>query len=76
MDTVPRSTYKTTNDIQRNIQKKHTNDNIDHGDVLQPTWVRHIIQTSNGMDKFLLDYGRYFLPSCGIISWIIFLIAL
>ena len=44
--------------------------------LLQPSWVRHIIQTSNGMDKFLLDYGRYFLPSCGVISWIIFIVTL
>lgn len=64
------------NDLEKKIFKKLSDILPDGGYVLQPTWVRHIIQTSNGMDKFLLDYGRYFLPSCGIISWIIFLIAL
>jgi hypothetical protein len=64
------------NDLEKKIFKQLSDILPDGGNVLQPTWVRHIIQTSNGMDKFLLDYGCYFLPSCGIISWAIFLIAL
>lgn len=64
------------NDLEKKIFKQLSNILPNGGNVLQPTWVRHIIQTSNGIDRFLLDYGFTFLPSCGIISWIIFLIAL
>jgi hypothetical protein len=64
------------NDLEKKIFKQPSNIMPNGDNVLQPTWVRHIIQTSNGIDRFLLDYGFTFLPSCGIISWIIFLIAL
>lgn len=64
------------NDLEKKTFKQLSNILPDGGNVLQPTWVRHIIQTSNGIDRFLLDYGFTFLPSCGVISWIIFLIAL
>lgn len=60
MDTVPRSTY-TTNDIQRNIQKKYTNDNLDHGDVLQPTWVRGTLHPGRILDWFLSNNRWYLL---------------
>jgi hypothetical protein len=64
------------NDLEKKIFKQPSNILSNGSNVLQPSWVRHIIQTSNGMDKFLLDYGRYFLPSCGVISWIIFIVTL
>jgi hypothetical protein len=67
---------KKNNDLEKKNFKQLSNILPDDCNVLQPTWVRHIIQTSNGIDRFLLDYGFAFLPSCGIISWIIFLIAL
>jgi hypothetical protein len=63
-------------DLEKKIFKQPSDILPNDSNVFQPIWVRHIIQTSNDMDKFLLDYGCYFLPSCGIISWAIFLIAL
>jgi len=43
--------------------------------VFQPLWIRCFIQTSNGLDRFLLDYGYNFLLRFGIVLWTIYLIA-
>jgi hypothetical protein len=32
----------------------------DPGDILQPSWIRCPLCSGNEMDRFLLDYGRYF----------------
>ena len=64
------------NDLEKKIFKQPSNILPNGSNVFQPIWVRRVIQTSNDIDRFLLDYGFTFLPSCGIISWIIFLIAL
>ena len=58
MDIPPR---KLNNDIQRNIQKKYTDDRLDHGNVLQPAWVRGIIRPGRIMDWFLSNNRYYFL---------------
>jgi hypothetical protein len=64
------------NDLEKKIYKQPSNILPNGSNVFQSSWIRHTIQTSNGLDRFLLDYGFTFLPSCGVISWIIFLIAL
>ncbi len=64
------------NDLEKKIYKQSSNILSNGSNVFQSSWIRYTIQTSNGIDRFLLDYGFAFLPSCGIISWIIFLIAL
>jgi hypothetical protein len=46
----------------------------DFGDLLQPSWVRCPICTSDEMDRFLLDYGRYFLCPFSIILWVLLLV--
>lgn len=38
---------------------------------LQSTWLRRTIQNSDGLDRFLLDYGFTFLPRISAIFWII-----
>jgi hypothetical protein len=58
MDIPPR---KLNNDIQRNIQKKHTNGDLDHGDILEPTWVCGIIRPGRILDWFLSNNRYYFL---------------
>jgi hypothetical protein len=62
--------------LEKKIYRQSSNILFNDGNVLQSFRIRHIIQISNDLDKFLLDYGFNFLPSCGVISWIIFLIAL
>jgi hypothetical protein len=58
MDIPPRS---INNDIQRNIQKEYSNDNSNHGDILQPTWVCGIIRPGRILDWFLSNNRWYFL---------------
>jgi len=46
----------------------------DASDVLQPAWVRRIIQTNNGLDRFILDYGCYFLWRISFILYLVLFI--
>lgn len=64
------------NDLEKKIFKQHSNILSNGSNVFQSSWIRRVVQTSNDIDRFLLDYGFAFLPSCGVVSWIIFLIAL
>jgi hypothetical protein len=74
MDPDSKQIQKQLNDLEIKILKQRS-DFLPHGsNVLQSTWLRRTIQASNGLDGFLLDYGFNFLPSCGFISWLIFLI--
>jgi len=43
--------------------------------VFQSIWIRRFIQASNGLDKFLLDYGFNFLLRIGTIFWCLYFIA-
>jgi hypothetical protein len=43
--------------------------------IFQPFWIRCSIQTGNGIDRFVLDYGRYFLLPVGMLFWFIFLLS-
>jgi len=65
---------KRLNDLEINILKQRGNILLNDSNVLQPLWVRRLIQDGNELDRFLLDYGFNFLWNCGILSWIIFLI--
>ena len=51
------------------------------GDPLPNDWnvhksngIRCAFQNGFGFNKIILDYNRYFLPSCGFIFWTIFLL--
>ena len=47
---------------------------VDAGDLLQPARFRRAIQSSNGLDRFLLDYGYNFLPYIAGVIYIVFLL--
>lgn len=42
--------------------------------VFQPIWLRRLIQEGNGLDRFLLDYGYYFLLPFGSMFHIVLFI--
>ena len=46
----------------------------DASDVFQPAWIRRIIQTNTGLDRFLLDYGFNFLWRISVLFYIILFI--
>ena len=46
----------------------------DGWNVYKSIWVRCSLQDDIGFDRLILDYNRYFLPSCGFIFWTIFLL--
>ena len=45
------------------------------GNVLQSVWLRHTILHNPEVDRFILDYNFYFLPSVGILLYIVLLLA-
>lgn len=47
---------------------------FDVSNVFQSIRVRCIVQTNNGFDGFLLDYGRNFLWRFGFFLWLLFAI--
>jgi hypothetical protein len=51
------------------------NNRVDGGDVLQPAWVRCAFRPCDEVDRFLLDYGRYFLLPIGVVLWCLLLVA-
>lgn len=55
-------------------QTESSTASVDDSDILQPSWVRCLIQNDMGHDRFLLAYNCYFLPIIGIILWSIFLV--
>jgi hypothetical protein len=65
---------KRINDLEIEILKQCSYNVSDAGDVFQPAWLRRTIQTSNGLDRFLLDYGFHFLLRCTVLSWLVFII--
>ena len=70
MDIPPR---KLNNDIQRDIQKKYTNGDIDGSDIFSASWIRCFIRSNHAMDWLFLDNGYNFLWYFSIIIWIVFL---
>lgn len=65
---------KILNDLEIKIIKKRSYDLFNVGNVHESTWIRRAIQTSDGLDKFLLGYGFDFLWRCAFFSWVIFLL--
>lgn len=62
-------------DKQEGESKREISDPLPNAlPLLQPRWIRRNIQDGSGLDKFLLEYGINFLPYCGIVSWIVFLL--
>jgi len=60
--------------IIENEKTKTSNIVSNDGDVLQSVRVRRSIRTCDALDRFLLDYRRYFLWPVGIMFWVILLI--
>lgn len=54
-------------------QKTNSDTKFSLSNVFQPNWIRCLIQDSDGIDRFILGNGYYFLPYITIISWVIFL---
>lgn len=48
---------------------------IDACYLLQPAWLRRAIQSSTGLDRFLLDYGFVVLPGICLAIWSILLLS-
>jgi hypothetical protein len=71
MDNPPR---KLNNDIQRNIQKEHSNDNIDGSYIFSATWLRCLVRSNHALDRFFLGRGHNFLLYLSIIFWAILLL--
>jgi hypothetical protein len=65
---------KKLNDLEIQILKQRGYNVSDASDVFQPAWLRCAIQTSDGLDRFLLDYGFTFLFRCAFVSWLVFII--
>ena len=43
-------------------------------DLLQPSWIRCPISSSDGLDGIILDYGCNFLWRIGIALWAVFFV--
>ena len=68
-------------DSESDKQKNTEGEKSEDGDplsndrnVFQSFWVRYSYEDVVRLNRFLLDYNRYFLPSCGIVLWSIFLL--
>jgi len=62
-------------DKQEEGSKRETSDPLPNAlSFLQPTRIRRNIQGNSRLNRFLLAYSSSFLPYCGIISWILFLL--
>jgi hypothetical protein len=58
--------------IKEDRQSKYL---LDLCNIFQPLWIRCSIQNGYGLDRFVLDYGRYFLLPVGTFLWAIFLLS-
>jgi hypothetical protein len=65
---------KKLNDLEIQILKQRSYNVSNAGDVFQPAWLRRAIQTSDGLDRFILDYGYHFLWRFAFVSWLVFII--
>lgn len=59
-------------DLEKSISQKPGDIFSDVVSIFQSLWVRLSFQDDNGLDRFLLDYGRYFLLRIGVLSFIIY----
>lgn len=60
---------------QQQNQTMGSNDATSFRDILQPVWLRSIVQNSPRLDRFLLGYGRYFLWPFGLMLYFVLLIS-
>lgn len=63
-----------SNEADSSAHKQNQEYTTNAGNVFQPTWFRRIVQTGDGLDRFLLDYGCNFLLHISCVSWIVFLL--
>lgn len=64
-------------DKQENKERKESEDGDPESydwNVFQPFWIRCVVQNGVRLNRFILDYHRYFLPCCGVLVWSIFLL--
>lgn len=68
-------------DSEREGNKQEGESKRENGDplpnalsLLQSSRIRCDFQDDSRLNRFLLEYGTSFLPYCGIISWIAFLL--
>lgn len=64
-------------DSKRKQQNQAMGNNIAAGsrDVFQSVWLRSIVQNNTRLDRFILDYGCYFLWPFGIVLYCLLLIS-
>ena len=60
--------------MEGKLEEKEKQHHFNAGYNFQPAWLRRAIQSSNGLDRFLLDYGYNFLPYIAGVIYIIFLL--
>jgi hypothetical protein len=65
---------RTQNEPKGEISDEAQHLSVDARYLLQPSWLRRVIQGSNGFDRFLLDYGFVVLPRLCLIIWSLFLL--
>jgi len=59
---------------QTSNKKEACNHSPNGCNVFQSFWIRHSIQKSDGLDRFLLDYGHHFLLPFGSLLHIVLFI--
>lgn len=70
---ISKSTSKTGNECS---EEGEPGDHFTNGrNVLQPAGIRCAFRPCDELDRFLLDYGRYFLLPVGVFLWVILLMA-
>lgn len=65
---------KQTSYMAQHLQEKAKYHHSNGSDLLQPSWIRRTVQSSDGLDRFLLVYGFDFLPYFSIVVWFILLL--
>lgn len=65
---------RKTNYMEEILQAKAKHNNLNGSDVFQSSRIRRVIQGSNGLDRFLLDYGFNILPYFSFIIYLILLL--
>jgi hypothetical protein len=68
--------FKEQNDEGESSNKEDRSSKylLDICNIFQPFWIRRSIQIGYGLDRFILDYGRYFLLPVGFLFWFILLL--
>jgi len=59
--------------MEGKLEEKEKQHYFNAGYIFQPPWLRRAIQSSNGLDRVLLDYGFNFLPYVSLAIYLILL---